>query len=131
MTCSCFNRLSQVYFTISRTRTVHFEKLLGGFPGDPVVKNSSCNAGDMSLIPGWGAYAMEHLSPRAVTAEPVCSGAQKAQLESSHATSTETCALSSLCPTIRVSVLWVQIPHDTMKIPRATTKTQFKQINTL
>ena len=66
------------------------------FPGDPVVKNSSCNAGDMSLIPGWGTkipYAMEHLSPHAVTTEPVYSGAHKTQLERSHETSTETRAL--------------------------------------
>jgi len=27
----------------------------GGFPGGPVVKNPPANAGDLGLIPGWGA----------------------------------------------------------------------------
>ena len=35
---------------------VHFVKntVPRDFPGGPVVKDPPCNAGDMSLIPGWG-----------------------------------------------------------------------------
>ena len=40
----------------------------GGFPGSPVVKNPSVNAGDMDLIPGLGTkipHAAGHLCLRA------------------------------------------------------------------
>ena len=53
-----------------------------GFPGSPVVKNPSSNAGDMGLIPGQGtkiSYATEQLSLCAKTresahcyADPMC-----------------------------------------------------------
>ena len=44
------------------------------FPGSPVVRNLPCNAGDESLIPGWGTkipQAMELQSPHVTTIEPV------------------------------------------------------------
>ena len=44
------------------------------FPGSPVVRNPPCNAGDESLIPGWGTkipQATELESPHATTTEPV------------------------------------------------------------
>ena len=44
------------------------------FPGGPVVKNPSCNAGDAGLIPGRGTkipHAAGQLSPHAATTEPV------------------------------------------------------------
>ena len=44
-------------------------------PGDPVVKNLPCNAGDVSLIPGLGTkipHSGEQLNLRAETAEPTC-----------------------------------------------------------
>ena len=50
------------------------KKNLGDFPGFPVVKNSSCNAGDMGLIPGQGIkipHASEQLSPHVKTKESV------------------------------------------------------------
>ena len=40
-----------------------------------MVKNLSCNAGDMGSILGQGSkipHAMEQLSPRTATFEPVC-----------------------------------------------------------
>ena len=54
----------------------------GAFPDGPVVKNPPRNAGDEGSIPDWGTEipcAMEQLSPRATTTEPV------AQLESCRA----------------------------------------------
>ena len=42
------------------------ETAVGNFPGGPVVKNLPCNAGDESLIPGWGTkipQAWEQLRP--------------------------------------------------------------------
>ena len=42
------------------------KRVLGNFPGGPVVKNPSCNAGDMDLIPGQGnniPHAWDQLSP--------------------------------------------------------------------
>ena len=45
------------------------------FSGGPVVKNSICNAGDTSSIPGQGTripHATEQLSPSVATIEPVC-----------------------------------------------------------
>ena len=61
------------------------------FPGGPVVENPSCNAGDASLIPGWGTkipHAMEQLS-RAATREPVCRNYRAHVLWSSCATTRE------------------------------------------
>ena len=40
-----------------------------------MIKNPSCNAGDMGLIPGQGTripHATEQLSPSVATIEPVC-----------------------------------------------------------
>ena len=31
------------------------EKFIRDFPGSPVAKSLSCNAGDVGSIPGWGA----------------------------------------------------------------------------
>ena len=45
------------------------------FPGGPVVKNSLCNAGDLSSIPGRGTkipHATEQLNLGAATTEPRC-----------------------------------------------------------
>ena len=45
------------------------------FPGGPVVKNWSGNAGEAGSIPGWGIkipHATEQLSPHAATTEPMC-----------------------------------------------------------
>ena len=42
----------------------------GIFPGDPVVKNLPCNAGDVGSIPDRGtkiSHATEQLSPRTTT----------------------------------------------------------------
>ena len=51
-------------------------KLMGDFPGGPVVKNPPSNAGDMGSIPGWGAkipQAVGQLSPWDSTREkPLC-----------------------------------------------------------
>ena len=50
-----------------------------------MVKNLPSNAGDTSLIPGWGTkipHASGQLSLLAVTTEPVHSGAREPQLES-------------------------------------------------
>ena len=41
----------------------------------PVVKNPSCNTGDVGLIPGWGTkipHATEQLNLCIITREPVC-----------------------------------------------------------
>ena len=51
-------------------------KLMGDFPGGPVVKNPPSNARDMGLIPGQGTkipYASEQLSPHTTTRESTCS----------------------------------------------------------
>ena len=43
------------------------------FPGGPVVKNLSCNAGDSGSIPGRGTevlHARGQLSPHTATTEP-------------------------------------------------------------
>ena len=56
------------------------------FPGGPVVKNPSCNAGEAGSVPCRGTktpHAMGQLSLRAATREPTCSGACTPQLESS------------------------------------------------
>ena len=48
---------------------------LGDFPGGLVVKNLPSNAGDVGLIPGWGAripLIPGQLSPRATTTELAC-----------------------------------------------------------
>ena len=83
--------------------------VLRGFPGGPVVKNPSSNAGDAGLIPGQGTkipHAAGQLSPRATTielthlnervrmpqtTEPTCPGAHAPQLqrENPHTTTRE------------------------------------------
>lgn len=35
---------------------------MGDFPGNPVIKTRSSNAGDVALIPGWGAKTPHALS---------------------------------------------------------------------
>ena len=45
------------------------------FPGGPVVKYLSSNAGDVGLIPGWETkipHATGQISPCARTSEPMC-----------------------------------------------------------
>ena len=45
------------------------------FPGGPVVKNPSCNAGDAGSIPGRGTkipHAAGQISPRDTTREKPC-----------------------------------------------------------
>ena len=74
------------------------------FPGGSVVKNLPSNAGDAGLIPGQGTkipHATRQLRPRAVTTEPIRSGALVSQLERS------------------------RTPQR--KMPRAATKTQHSQ----
>ena len=61
------------------------------FPGGPVVKNPSCNAGDASLIPGQRTkipHAAGQLSPHATTTELMRSGTCMPQLERSPHTTT-------------------------------------------
>ena len=44
-----------------------------GFSGGPAVKDLPCNAGDVSLIPGWGTKILdvsEQISPHATTKDP-------------------------------------------------------------
>ena len=74
------------------------------FLGDPVIKNSPCNSGNVGLILDWGTkipYATEKLSPCITATEPVHSGAFVSQLKSPNATNTE------------VPVLWR--PQDTTR----------------
>lgn len=63
------------------------------FPGGPVVKNLSCNAGDTGWIPGWGTrtpHTVEQLNVHATDTEPplkpMHSGAHDPQLLSPHDT---------------------------------------------
>ena len=52
------------------------------FPGGPVIKNPSCNAGDVGSIPCWRTkipHAEEQLSLCAATTEPACCGAPAPQ----------------------------------------------------
>ena len=78
-----------------------------GVPGGLVVKNLSCNAGDMGLIPGCRTkipHAAEQLSP--------CTGTP----------------LLSASTTTRVSASHWKIRHDAARTPSAATKTQCGQI---
>ena len=78
-----------------------------GFPVDPVVKNSPCNAGDVSLIPGQGTkilHSVGQLSPWATTTEP------------SHHIQ-------------RVHSPQQEVQDDATKTPSITTKTRCSQIN--
>ena len=43
------------------------ESTEGAFPGGPVVKTSSSNAGEMGLIPGWGAETSTSLGAKSKT----------------------------------------------------------------
>jgi len=50
------------------------QKQKWNFPGGPVVKNLLSNVGGAILTPGWGTkipHAKRHLSPLAVTVEPM------------------------------------------------------------
>ena len=132
------------------------EKKSWDFPGGPVVKNWSCNAGDASSIPGWETRipcAVGQLSPHAATREPAChnQGARVLPLLSP-------CTLEPVCHNQRARVLQLMSPHalepmhhnqreacaseversscTTTKSPHAATKTQRsqrinKQINIL
>ena len=69
-----------------------------------MVKNLPCNAGDVGSIPGLGtkiAHAVERLSPRALE----------------HTTARESCSPQR------------EIPHDTVRLLSAATKTRCSQIN--
>ena len=57
------------------------------FSGGPAVKDLPCNAGDVSLIPGWGTKildASEQISPHATTKDPpmkiLCAATKTQQL---------------------------------------------------
>ena len=71
-------------------------KLMGDFPGGPVVKNPPSNAGDMGLIPGQGTkipHALGQLSPCTATRE-----ASSPQVLSPHSTrKTHTLQLEKAC----------------------------------
>ena len=71
-----------------------------GLPWWSSVRNPPCNAGDIGLVPGWGAmipHAMRQLSPHATTIEPMLFNR-------------------------RARVLQQKIPCDATKIPCATTR---------
>ena len=73
---------------IPKTKTL--KKRFLGFSGSPVVKNPPANAGDAGLIPGPGRSHMPQSNQaRAPRLLSLCSGAWKAQLPSSCATTTE------------------------------------------
>ena len=62
------------------------------FPGGPVVKNPSCDAGETGSTPGWGTkipHAVGQPSPHATTREPVCHNYRAHVLWSLHATTRE------------------------------------------
>ena len=46
---------------------VPIKKVMGGFPGGPVVKNPPSKAGDAGSIPDWGTKI-----PHAVATKPIC-----------------------------------------------------------
>ena len=50
-----------LYVWLSRA---HQEGLPGDFPGGPVVKNPSCNAGDAGAIPGQGTKILHATATR-------------------------------------------------------------------
>ena len=83
--------------------TNHLKKGLGDFPGGPVVKNPTSNAGDANSIPDRGTkipHAAGQLSPHTTTTEHMRSGA---------------CTLQR------------KIPHAATKTPRAATKARCSQ----
>ena len=47
--------------TLKVQKPTKLEIYKGYFPGDPVIKNSSCNAGDPSFIPGSGRFPGERI----------------------------------------------------------------------
>ena len=85
-----------------------------GFPEGPVVKNLLCKAGDARSIPGQGAkipHGAEQLSPRAATTRSPGATTPKPGRHNS-----------------RVPVSQCNTPPDTVRVPRATAKTQHSQI---
>ena len=64
------------YSTLENSLAVSYQvENIRDFPGGPVVKNPSCNAGDTGSIPGRGTkipHAAGQLSPCATTWEPKC-----------------------------------------------------------
>ena len=61
------------YSRLENSLAVSLQVSTWDFPGGPVVKSPSCNAGDVGLIPGQGtkiSHAMGQLSPGATTTEP-------------------------------------------------------------
>ena len=76
---SVFAGQKDEWIWISTDRSCHrqFQNFLShsDFPGGPVVKNPSSNAGDTGSIPGQGTkipHAIGQLSPRISTREPTC-----------------------------------------------------------
>ena len=51
-----------------------YKNTFQGLPGNPVVKTSPSNAGDMSTIPGWGAHIPPASEPRSQGVEQVYNG---------------------------------------------------------
>ena len=65
-------RLQQQMFSHSSGGWKSKIKVLGDFPGGPVVKSPPSNAGDAGVIPGWGTripHASGLLSPGATTTD--------------------------------------------------------------
>ena len=86
------------------------------FPGGPVVKNLSCNAGNLGRIPAGGTkipHAVEQRSLCTATTEPECFGVPVPQPESSRV----------LAPQPEFCELQCKITRDATKIPSAATKT--------
>ena len=55
-----------------KSHVAEVRRVLGDFPGGPVVKNLPCNAGNTNSIPGQGtkiSHPGEQLSPRITTKE--------------------------------------------------------------
>ena len=102
-----------------------WKRLVGGFPGGPVVRNLPCNAGDTGFIPGWGTKiprATERLSSCATTTEPVYSRVRVLRLQKPAQPGACSPEPESLCPND-------EILRNTTKIPRAASKTRCSQIN--
>ena len=47
---------------ILKYKDIHWKLKVSGFPGNPGIKTWSSNAGDVGLIPGWGAKIPHALS---------------------------------------------------------------------
>ena len=90
----------------------------GDFPGGPMAKSPSCNAGDAGSIPGLGTripHAAGQLSPCATPREPTCCNYRAHMLWTVHAATGEALALQWRARALQ------------RKIPLAATKTQRSQ----